>query len=524
MDTQRDVYRELQKQLDSISVGFPASESGGVPEAEVGVSLSHDDRVCLCVAGLGTQGCDLAPVTLRTKQEWTDLLHDSQTGLLLQLLDGEDSVDVAGTRIWAAMEALRKATNVMDVEFAVDRREGDSVLFRSTMPDQDLYVLTFPMPLTRGPERVVAVVGQPENAPVEETVTHESTMLLETGSLTDDKVYVYRFPPAFNKSYSNVSRTLYFSNYFTMMGKLRGISLGNAVYEQAAKQFATGKWGMVTNHSEARIFGDPTGTETIEVHLWLGNISGTANSTIDFYFDWYRVLSDGRRERIAFSKQRTTWIEVLDHGIARPHPFPDYFLKAMEEVLLPEPPPLPCPLPEKLPEVDFGPELYCTPPGPFAGPLLREETFQTTLEDADLVGNINFSNYFVWQGRVRDGHFYGLAPGYYGGAGDHGELLCRRSRIEHLREAMPFDRVYVTMSLQAVYERGVSVYFEYFRLSTNGEKQKLAFGEHDAVWTKRVGEDEFVSAPLPEDICEALLSAPHTEISEQHFESHLVAG
>ena len=208
----------------------------------------------------------------------------------------------------------------------------------------------------------------------------------------------------------------------------------------------------------------------------------------------------------------------------------------MEELLLTEAPPLPCPLPEKLPEVDFGSEVYCAPPGPSAGPLLREQTFQTALEDADLVGNIHFSDYFVWQGRVRDSYFYELAPNYYRGNGEQGELLCRRSRVEHLREAMPFDRIYVTMSLRAVYECGVSLYFEYFHLNDNGEKQKLAYGEHDAVWTKRVAGDNFVSAPLPQKIREALLPArsamegrmearveadgysQQTEISDGYFE------
>jgi len=253
----------------------------------------------------------------------------------------------------------------------------------------------------------------------------------------------------------------------------------------------------------------------MEVHLWLGGLSGPSNSTAHLNFDWYRVLPDGRRERVAFSKQTVTWVKVLSHGVAKAHPFPDYVQEVMEEAMLPENPPLPCPLPKELPEVDLGIELYRAPLGPSARPLLREEIIQTALEDADVVGNIHFSDYFVWQGRVRDSYFYDLAPGYYRGTGEQGEFLCRHTRVEHLREAMPFDRIYVTMSLQAVHENGVSLYFEYFRLNADGEKEKLAFGKHDAVWTKRVEGDSFASAPLPQDIREALLSAEQTKISEE---------
>jgi enediyne polyketide synthase len=93
------------------------------------VSLSHDNRICLCVAGEGPQGCDIEPVVHRTREDWMALLGSSREPLMLKLLEAAESVDRAGTRIWTAIEALRKATNADDINLAISRHEDSSVLF-----------------------------------------------------------------------------------------------------------------------------------------------------------------------------------------------------------------------------------------------------------------------------------------------------------------------------------------------------------------------------------------------------------
>ncbi|WP_373530447.1 SDR family NAD(P)-dependent oxidoreductase [Nostoc sp.] len=129
-------------------------------EQTVVVSLSHDERVCICVAGQGLQGCDIEPVTHRTQQDWTALLSNSRSLLMQQLLNGKSSVAHAGTRIWTAIEALRKATEAKSINLAIERIEGDSVLFLDAASNGQLKVLTFPVRLTRGLEKMVALVVQ----------------------------------------------------------------------------------------------------------------------------------------------------------------------------------------------------------------------------------------------------------------------------------------------------------------------------------------------------------------------------
>jgi enediyne polyketide synthase len=145
-------------QINWTEFGKPVVD--GLEQQKVVVSLSHDERVCICVAGQGLQGCDIEPVTHRTQQDWTALLSNSRSLLMQQLLNSKSSVAHAGTRIWTAVEALRKATEAKSINLAIERIEGDSVLFLDPASNGQLKVLTFPVRLTRGLEKMVALVVQ----------------------------------------------------------------------------------------------------------------------------------------------------------------------------------------------------------------------------------------------------------------------------------------------------------------------------------------------------------------------------
>ena len=147
--------------LQQIQIGWLNSGKPVIEGLEgANVSLSHDNHACLCVAGYGLQGCDIAPVTHRTWQEWIALLSYERQPLMHQLLGVNDSLDRAGTRIWATVEALRKATNASHIDLAIARTGGDCVLFQEVVSGSQLKVLTFPIALTRGLERMVALVVQ----------------------------------------------------------------------------------------------------------------------------------------------------------------------------------------------------------------------------------------------------------------------------------------------------------------------------------------------------------------------------
>jgi len=65
----------------------------------VSLSCSHDDRLCLCVAGRTRLGCDIETISHRSEEEWTELLGISRTPLLKTVAGLDKSIDMAGRQL-----------------------------------------------------------------------------------------------------------------------------------------------------------------------------------------------------------------------------------------------------------------------------------------------------------------------------------------------------------------------------------------------------------------------------------------
>ena len=520
------IFHATGKGSDSYEIEWLESDEPvivGLKENETKVSLSHDERICLCIAGRGAQGCNIAPITHRSRQEWQEIIGSSRNDLLDRLINDHDSLDLAGTRIRAVMEVLQKVTGKNNTPLEIVYRDADAVLFKGVVAEGSLLILAFPVDLTRGPERIIAVVAKEAKRPsVEplpskisgyEEITKKRHLEIIKGGPQGQDVFVQRFPVTF-KHNAQLSRTLYFSNYFFWLGEIREAGIW-PVLGRIGQQFATGKYGMVTNYTNAQILGEATAGDQIEARLWFSGNHGTADSTMDLSFDFRKMLKNGDYERLAWCEHQVTWVKILDHGIVKPESYPDYYREFMSD-LLPRydapnvPDPIPEPLSGLVKQIRGEKETYISS-GPIVRPVLNEQIIDTSLENSNLVGNIYFANYYAWQGQIRDRYFFDLIPEYYRGAGRDGELLCLETRVNHLREAMPFDRIMVTMALRALKKHSAIFYFEYFLMNADNTRVKLAFGEQNAIWVKRDLNGKPVPTPFPPVVREAL----HKAISEK---------
>ncbi|MGW3075587.1 type I polyketide synthase [Kitasatospora sp. NPDC001132] len=86
-------------------------ELAGAPGLEgVTVSASHGPGLTLAVAGRGRLACDVETVLERTAEDWDALLGAGQLALRdLLVAEAGCSPAVAGTRVWSALECLRKS-------------------------------------------------------------------------------------------------------------------------------------------------------------------------------------------------------------------------------------------------------------------------------------------------------------------------------------------------------------------------------------------------------------------------------
>jgi enediyne polyketide synthase len=95
------------------------------------VSAAHTDEFTLGVAGEGRLACDLEPVVARTDAAWRDLLGPERFKLASRISSGQD-LDGAATRLWNAIECLKKAGLPADAPLVLDSTTPDGwVLLRS---------------------------------------------------------------------------------------------------------------------------------------------------------------------------------------------------------------------------------------------------------------------------------------------------------------------------------------------------------------------------------------------------------
>jgi acyl transferase domain-containing protein/NAD(P)-dependent dehydrogenase (short-subunit alcohol dehydrogenase family)/acyl-CoA thioesterase FadM/acyl carrier protein len=485
-----------------------------------GISLAHDNRYCLVAAASRPLGCDLAPVTHRTPQQWEGLLGPFGR----DLIDGQpagDELNRRGSALWAAREVLQKlnVNKPLSIEFEIPA--DDSILFACTTNQGLIKILTLRTVLTRGRERVLAmsVADSPAALTADEApavdypgygalFNRQHYKIIEGGP-QGQGIFVYRFPVTFMPA-GQLSRHVYYSHYLFWAGEAREASAW-PVLKKIADQFATGQWGGVTNFADLKILGEATTHDLIEVWLWASSNGGPQNSVLDLTFDFRKVLPTGGYERLAWLDQQTTWVRLLDHGVARVEPYPDYYGTFLNDMLPKyEAPNTPEPLLEPLKalfEHEDERYQYRAPAGPIVEPALLSQQMETSLEDANIVGNIYFANYYAWQGRVRDRYFYELIPEYFQGTGDKGELICLNCRVDHLREAMPFDRIEVRMALKALKECHATLYFEYFKSHPDGRPLKLATGKQEVVWVRRDAHKNPVPHPFPSAVQGALQKA-----------------
>lgn len=120
-------------------------------------------------------------------------------------------------------------------------------------------------------------------------------------------------------------------------------------------------------------------------------------------------------------------------------------------------------------------------------------TFDTrhlvTFEETNLVGNVYFSNYFLWQGRARELFLREHSPATLAQvtAGEL-RLVTAHASCDFVDEFLAFDDVLVRMTLIRLIPFGLSLGFEYCRSVPNGSNlEVVARGRQDIKFLRREG-------------------------------------
>ncbi len=123
-------------------------------------------------------------------------------------------------------------------------------------------------------------------------------------------------------------------------------------------------------------------------------------------------------------------------------------------------------------------------------------------EETNLVGNVYYVNHLRWQGRCREMFLRDHAPGVLDELAENLALATIRCSCDYLAELRAFDKIAVRMRLASLVQNRISLDFEYWRLTADGE-QLVARGQQEVACMRREG-DRTVPVPLPEELREAL--------------------
>ncbi|ANJ87207.1 type I polyketide synthase [Pandoraea oxalativorans] len=503
--------------------------SGGLGE-RIGVSLAHDGSHCTYVCGAGDQGCDVEPIVSRDAPEWRRLLSNESASRLVDLMREGDTLDEAGTRLWCAFEAGVKSLGERSIKLTPTQRSDGAVLIvaRAECNRRAVTVLTLPCDMTRHARKMFAVVvrtadstgsagtgDKPVSAGSADALGGPGGSSSPEPSRLHMPVAPYVTTTRFRVAYKDASPpvlTLTAATLAQWMGRLREehtVDFGR----QMLDEFDTGIYGMATNHARIESLARPDTTDLIEGRFWFTRQYGRGDSSMDQLLEWHRIDAAGRHQLIARARMATTWTRIVSHGVIAPSPLPAFYgdwlrprldafnrAKAAGEFV------------ESGDETSplTSPALFTAPATPRMTSILWRKTFETSLSNANLVGNVYFANYYQWQEATLEHYIQRISRDLPHPSAAREGLHCLSACVNHLREAMPFDSIEVVMALQCLHAEGFELRFEHYRLERNDVRVKLAVGSTCHVWTGRGPAGQPIQPrAMPEVLRAALLDACH---------------
>jgi enediyne polyketide synthase len=483
-------------QLQWLSTGRPRLAA----DTNLDISFSHEGWYCLCAVGSDAQGCDVAAISHRDPTHWISLFGADREPLMAAL-SKEESLDVAGTRVWAALEAARKALGNEEEELRLVKRVASSALFRARAGNREALVLTTPIRLSHGPQSIVALTVQ--------MASPEARAAAATRIARDERLGCEVLEQDFAvtwKECASLGRKAMVVCYVEWFHRAREAMLAL----EDARRWVAGAIertaGWVARSIRVRVYGEVTAHDELMARVWITQLSA---SGARWRADFFHRLPHGERRLVAVVEAEGGVIgagKATGDGLREePSTIRDYgrFVATQPSVAS---------MVDRsgFTELQQGRPIFELPAGPRRGPRVFVETVRPSLIDSDLVGNVSSITFFRWLAQVRDMFLHSVVPGEMArriGAAPSGfgETLCSEEELVYLREAFPFDDLRVDVTLVAATERSVRLRYEFVRRK-QGATEKVATGEQQLAWIRREG-DGLRSQDFPPELL-AILRSP----------------
>ncbi|MEN5231548.1 acyl-CoA thioesterase [Sphingobacterium faecium] len=105
-----------------------------------------------------------------------------------------------------------------------------------------------------------------------------------------------------------------------------------------------------------------------------------------------------------------------------------------------------------------------------------EYRFISTFEETNVVGNIYFANYVVWQGKCREHFLYEYCPDIIKEINNGLALITLDLSMEYISQLFAFDHVVMRMYLEGNSSSRLLMSFEYFKINSENDWELIAKG------------------------------------------------
>jgi enediyne biosynthesis thioesterase len=129
-----------------------------------------------------------------------------------------------------------------------------------------------------------------------------------------------------------------------------------------------------------------------------------------------------------------------------------------------------------------------------------EYRFKTTFEETNLVGNIYFANFVLWQGKCREMFLYETCPEVIEDINKGLSLITLDLSVKYLSQLFAFDTVVMHMFLEAQNGSRLLMRFKYYK-EENGELILCCEGTQATASMKEI-EGKMTPVPFPESMFE----------------------
>lgn len=127
-----------------------------------------------------------------------------------------------------------------------------------------------------------------------------------------------------------------------------------------------------------------------------------------------------------------------------------------------------------------------------------------TFEETNLLGNVYFTNFFLWQGECREMFLREHVPEILNEMTQGLSLATTRSSCEFFAEVFAFDEVLIRLKLQELTQSRITMGFEYVRMN-NDHAELIAKGEQQVVCVRKNGHTVTTVEELPQALHRKLL-------------------